>query len=95
VYAVQLFARPRSAQIAWEIVNRASKAVIVEVDERSVTLRPRTTLRYRQCRATPVVVRSPAERAERTFVPERDAAYAIAEGGPGELRLDAAPRRPR
>lgn len=53
-YAVQMFGRPKSAEVEFSIVNRTGTAVEYSLDGRTVTLPPRTTRTHQGCRPSEI-----------------------------------------
>jgi hypothetical protein len=60
-YAVQLFGRPRSAGIEFDLVNGTPGEIEYDLDGGTFTLKPRFSRTHRQCRAGEVVIRTVGE----------------------------------
>jgi uncharacterized protein YkwD len=60
-YAVQLFGRPRSLQLVFELTNEADAEVKYTVDGKSYSLEPRYTVTHQRCRPATVRVEQAAE----------------------------------
>jgi hypothetical protein len=58
-FAVQMFGRPRSASIEFQVVNESGEAVRYKIGERAYSLPPRFTRTHQQCRPSQVSFLSP------------------------------------
>lgn len=77
-YAVQLFGRPRSASIAFEIVNQSGVKITFALDDKTETLAPGFTRGYEVCK--PVALKFPWTAAQghaQTFHPAKGDRYLI------------------
>lgn len=77
-YAVQVFGRPRSASIAFEIVNQSGVKATYEFDDRTETLDPGFTRGYEVCK--PVTLKftwTPAQGHAQSFHPAKGDRYVI------------------
>src|SRR5262249_61513335 len=83
-YAVQMFGRPRSDSIAFEVSNRSGDTVQFTVDGKPVTLGPRYTGTYSSCRPPDLVL--PAAKGEAVH-PHNGARYAIEKDADGRYRI--------
>jgi uncharacterized protein YkwD len=54
-YAVQMFGRPRSQSIRFQIVNRTDSTITYALDQNTFTLPAQTTRRHEQCRPAELV----------------------------------------
>jgi uncharacterized protein YkwD len=80
-YAVQMFGRPRSAEIAFSITDAGTSALRYRLGERSFTLEPGATRMHRQCRPSTLTLASP-DASPHTITPRNGAHYdAVAAGG--------------
>jgi uncharacterized protein YkwD len=68
-YAVQLFGRPASQSIRFQIGNRAPQAVRYELDGKAFDLPPRATRTHVQCGAPAVQLQLPGDAAPKLFRP--------------------------
>jgi uncharacterized protein YkwD len=68
-YAVQLFGRPASQRVRFEIGNRAPQAVRYELDGKAFDLPPRATRRHEQCGRSALRLQLPGS-AARVLHPE-------------------------
>lgn len=92
-YAVQMFGRPRSAQIEFQIANESQTTVRYELGDRTFRLPPRYTRTHQRCRPSKLIFRRP-EAESVTFTPEdgdsfvvtasQDAGYEVARQSPEE-----------
>lgn len=81
-YAVQMFGRPKSKQIAFEIVNQSGATVQYSVGEQSFELPPRYTRTHQRCRPAKLVF--PREQADdTTFQPQDGDRFVVTEGEDG------------
>jgi uncharacterized protein YkwD len=90
-YAVQLFARPRSAQIAFSIANRSGEDVTYQVGERSFTLPPRYTRTHQQCRQETLTFSRGADDADmdQSFTVASGATYVVTESAEIQIQDSA------
>jgi uncharacterized protein YkwD len=88
-YAVQLFGRPKSAQIAFQVRNQSETSLTYEVGERSFTLPSGYTREHRQCTQATLKFSPDKESGERTrsFEIENGSRYAVQPTG--EVRLES------
>ena len=64
-YAVQMFGRPKSKAIEFQVTNRADVEIEYKVgDEENFKLPPRSTSKHQQCRPAEVTFKAPKELAE-------------------------------
>ena len=86
-YAVQVFGRPRSASIMFEVVNQSRVKITYDLDDKPETIEPGFTRGYEVCR--PVVLKFSWTKAQghpRTFHPEQGDRYLITRRG-GKLSV--------
>lgn len=88
-YAVQLFGRPRSAQIAFQIRNQRETEVEYKVGERSFTLPSGFTREHRQCSQVTLTIslNDATTEAKPAFEIQNGARYAVS--STGEVRVEA------
>ncbi|MGD9646469.1 MAG: CAP domain-containing protein, partial [Pirellulales bacterium] len=60
-FAVQMFGRPKSQRVEFQIVNRAGQEITYEVGQRSFDLPPRVTMTHGRCRPVDVTFHWPAQ----------------------------------
>ena len=58
-YAVQMFGRPRSAQLEFQIVNESQATARYKLGERTFRLPPRYTRTHQRCRPSSLIFRRP------------------------------------
>lgn len=81
-YAVQMFGRPRSAQIEFQIANESQTTVRYELGDRTFRLPPRYTRTHQRCRPSKLIFRRPGAENP-TFHPEDGDSFAITGGDDG------------
>jgi len=83
-YAVQLFARPKSAAIRFEVANRSTALLEYRLNERAFSLPPRHTRRHQECQRPSLALQRPAKESVRPQDGER---YVIVPDESGKLTL--------
>lgn len=63
-FAVQMFGRPQSLRIEFEVSNRYDESIEYEVGDRRLTLPPRYTRTHQSCRPPVVTIQAPAASAD-------------------------------
>lgn len=91
-YAVQMFGRPRTAAIRFEIANESPREIAYQIDEQTYQLPPRHVRNHAQCRPSPVKFVLASETANsakptRTVTPRDGDRFAIVDG-PAGLKLE-------
>jgi uncharacterized protein YkwD len=92
-YAVQMFGRPRSERIEFQIVYRADVATQYEIGGRTFTLPPQYTRTHQRCRPTPLTFRwandaGPTSQQEsQTRRPEHGDRYTVVRKESGEFSV--------
>lgn len=84
-YAVQLFGRPKSAEIVFRVSNRSSAAVEYTVDGKAQTIEPRYTITHRVCR--PPEVRITGLDSDRPLRPESGTLYVLRRDANGTVTV--------
>jgi uncharacterized protein YkwD len=87
-YAVQLFARPKSASARFEVANRGGATVQYNVDGDSFVLAPRVTRTHQGCFEGTLKVQWPDGSTSAPIRPRDGARYVAARDGEGRWRLD-------
>lgn len=87
-YAVQLFARPKSAAARFEVANRAGATVQYKVDGDSFVLAPRVTRTHQGCFEGTLEVQWPDGSTSAPQRPRNGVRYVVARDGEGRWRLD-------
>lgn len=85
-YAVQVFGRPQSARVRFQVTNRSSSTVHYDSANKRIAIQPRQTRTHERCR--PGVVKfETAGVANPNLQPQHGGHYAIVRSGAG-LRID-------
>jgi uncharacterized protein YkwD len=87
-YAVQLFGRPTSQQIAFQITNTSDVAIPYTLDGQTVSLPPQATHTHQQCRPPEVTFHWPGVQERKTVHPNHGDHYTIARGDDGAFRVE-------
>ena len=86
-YAVQLFGRPSSAAIRFEVANGADVDLRYEVDREAFDLAPHVTRTHTRCVDASLAILAP-ESGERSGIRVRDGArYVVIRDPAGQLQL--------
>ena len=85
-YAVQMFGRPKSAQIEFQITNQSDANVQYQIGERQFPLPPRYTRTHQRCRPTEVTFQLAGDR-KKTVKPGAGDRFTIS-GKQGQLRVE-------
>jgi uncharacterized protein YkwD len=88
-YAVQLFGRPTSHQIEFQITNTLDVAIPYTLDGQTLSLPPQSTRTHRQCRPAKVTFHRPGTQEGKTVHPTPGDRYTIVRGDAGEFRVEA------
>lgn len=92
-YAVQMFGRPSSQRIAFQIVNRSAAAISYEIGGGSFTLPPQYARTHQQCRPAalrfrwPDGARTPPKQASQTIHPRDGERYRIIQSEAGQFSV--------
>jgi hypothetical protein len=86
-YAVQLFGRPMSQQIAFQLTNHTDATITYAVDGHTFPLPPRTTRTHQQCRPPEVSFKWPGTQEPTTAHPNHEDRYTIVRGDAGAFQL--------
>jgi uncharacterized protein YkwD len=86
-YAVQLFGRPMSQQIAFQLTNHTDATITYAVDGHTFPLPPRTTRTHQQCRPPEVTFQWPGTQEPTTAHPNHEDRYTIVRGDAGAFQL--------
>jgi hypothetical protein len=89
-YAVQLFGRPRSQSVRFQIANRSDATVDYQIGARTYHLLPRYTMTHEQCRPGAVQFRwsEDAGQEPEALKPENRAKYAVVRDKDGQFRVE-------
>lgn len=74
-YAVQMFGRPKSEEIEFQVINDTDQAVKYKVDGRTLTVEPRVRMTHRAC--TPPEVQFQLGGKDRVLHPEKGSRYVL------------------
>ena len=81
-YAVQMFARPRSRAIQFEIENKSARTVTYTIGKQSFSLPPRLIRTHTRCRPAEVRFRWPGDKkVDATIKPANGDTFAVTETG--------------
>ena len=88
-FAVQMFGRPESASIRFEVVNRSGKSVEYKVGERSFPLPPRYSRTHQRCRPSELKIswQEGGEQQTKTVKPDDGETFRIVQQG-GEIQIE-------
>jgi uncharacterized protein YkwD len=87
-YAVQLFGRPMSQQIEFQLTNHTDTPMRYAVDGQTFPLPPRTTHTHQQCRPPEVTFEWPGTQEPTTVHPNHGDRYTIVRGDAGAFRVE-------
>ncbi len=87
-YAVQLFGRPTSQRIEFQITNTLNHAIPYTIDDQTMSLPPKSTHTHQQCRPAEVTFHWPGTQARQTMHPDPGARYTIVPGDAGAFRVE-------
>lgn len=94
-YAVQMFGRPKSQSIDFEIVNHSTTAVEYSLEDRSFPLPPGYTRKHQQCRPLQVTFRWPeGAQGDKTSREPKDGDRFIVTDEGGKLQVKKERARP-
>jgi uncharacterized protein YkwD len=87
-YAVQLFGRPLSQQIEFQVTNHTDATIMYAVDGQVFPLPPRTTRTHQQCRPPEVIFQWTSSQERTTVHPNHGDRYSIGRGDAGDFRVE-------
>jgi uncharacterized protein YkwD len=87
-YAVQLFGRPMSQQIEFQITNTSHVAIQYTIDGQKFSLPPQATYTHQQCRPPEVTFQWPGTQEPTTVHPNHGYRYTIVPGDSGAFRVE-------
>jgi uncharacterized protein YkwD len=87
-YAVQLFGRPMSQAIEFQITNHTDTTITYAVDGQVFPLPLRTTRTHQQCRPPEVTFQWPGMQEPTTVHPNQGDRYSIVRGDAGDFRVE-------
>ena len=86
-YAVQMFGRPKSLRIEFQISNDSDATIEYDLGKRSFSLPPRYTRTHQRCRPTELIIQWSAERESTALQPNDGDHYTIVRQESGKLRV--------
>jgi uncharacterized protein YkwD len=86
-YAVQMFGRPRTQQLTFQIANRSNTSVEYTIGENTLPLPPRATRTHQRCRPAEVTLQWPDTQEQTTVQPQDGSRYTIVQEDTGTFRL--------
>ncbi len=86
-YAVQMFGRPQSASMAFEIGNRSGVVISYAFSGRSYSLEPSYSRTHRECGAVQLEVQWPGEPAPLTVAARNGDRYTVVRDGAGKFEI--------
>ena len=86
-YAVQMYGRPRSRALAFEIANRSALAIDYSLDDESFRVMPRQAASHETCRTSTLRINWPGAQAATTLAPQAGVRYAIVQSASGDFEL--------
>jgi len=87
-YAVQLFGRPMSQQIEFQITNSSDVTIPYTIDGQTMSLPPQSTHTHQQCRPAEVTFHWPGTQERKTVHPNHGEHYTIVQGDAGAFRVE-------
>jgi uncharacterized protein YkwD len=87
-YAVQLFGRPMSQQVEFQITNTSHAAIQYTIDDQKFSLPPQVTSTHQQCRPPEVTFQWPGTQERTTVHPNHGDRYTIVRGDAGDFRVE-------
>jgi uncharacterized protein YkwD len=91
-YAVQMFGRPASQAVTFQVANRADTAIRYRIGRRAYTLSPRQTRTHTQCRSEDLAFDRAGRQPRRSFKPGDGERYAVVRAGSGGLEVTPLPK---
>ena len=86
-YAVQMFGRPRSAQLVFRLTNEAGTTVRYRLGDETFDLPPGVTRTHERCTSSVLALR-PGEQPEMRVTPRNEERYVVAQDASGRWRLE-------
>jgi uncharacterized protein YkwD len=80
-YAVQLFGRPKSQAVRFQIVNRTGTKLRYQIADRAFSLDARQIGMHEECGAGPIAFRQPGNRGTATLTPHNGERIVVAAAG--------------
>jgi hypothetical protein len=89
-YAVQMFGRPQSLRIEFQITNESDAAIHYAIGSRTFPLPPRMTRTHQRCRPAELTIQWPDEQASTAVQPSSGGHYTIVRDNAGKLGVKLA-----
>jgi uncharacterized protein YkwD len=86
-YAVQMFGRPQTEVIEFQITNRADAPISYAMEGQTFPLPPRTTRTHQQCQPAEITFQWPGKQEQTAVQPQRGDHYTIVQENAGAFRL--------
>jgi uncharacterized protein YkwD len=87
-YAVQMFGRPKSQMLEFQISNRSGAAIEYEVGGQTLPLPPQSTRTHQMCELAKVTVRWPNAQEPTAVQPGHGDHYTVSQGEAGGFKLE-------
>ena len=87
VYAVQMFGRPRSKRIEFQITNRSNAVIAYALGGRTLPLPPRHTRTHQRCRSAELTFQWPDKQEDTTVYPNNGDRYTIVREDAEQFRI--------
>jgi hypothetical protein len=87
-YAVQLFGRPKSQQIEFQVTNTSDLTIQYTIDGQTMSLPSQSTHTHQQCRPAEVTFHWPGAQERKTVRPNNGERYTIVRGNDGAFRVE-------
>ncbi|MEX2174679.1 MAG: CAP domain-containing protein [Pirellulaceae bacterium] len=86
-YAVQMFGRPESKRIEFQITNQSNAVIEYDLGGKTFPLPPRLTRTHHRCRPAELIIQWPEEQESTALQPSRGGHYTIVRQDSGKLRV--------
>jgi uncharacterized protein YkwD len=86
-YAVQLFGRPQSQRLEFQITNHSTTEIPYAIGDRTLPLPPQYTRTHQRCRPVTLTFQWPDKQESTTVEPQHGARYVIVQGDAGKFTL--------
>jgi hypothetical protein len=86
-YAVQMFGRPLSQRLTFQVANRANVGIDYVLGGRTLPLPPRSTRTHQRCRPAELVFQWPDEQERTTVHPQNGERYTVVREDSGKFRV--------
>jgi uncharacterized protein YkwD len=86
-YAVQMFGRPQTETIEFQVTNRTDTLIPYAIEDQTLSLPPRATRTHQQCRLVEITFQWPGKQERTTVQPQPGDHYTIVQDDAGAFRL--------